>query len=240
MVSTLEREDHHILLEQARQLLAERGLFRGIGSREQEALFARIHVRHFAAGETIFLKGAPGDNMLAVLSGRVRIGVNSADGRGIVFAVINTGEVFGEIALLDGKERTADAIAVTASNLAILDRRDVLGVLEKYPATWSCIVTVLCDHLRRTSDQLAEVALLPLPARLAKVLLRQMVQDTPPQPGQYRVELVQRELGELVGGTRESVNKCLRAWQDEGILVIKKGKIIITNRSAMEEMVEQS
>jgi CRP-like cAMP-binding protein len=236
----LEREDNRILLERARRLLTEHGLFRGIGPREQAELFSRIRVHQFSAGETIFLKGSPGDNMLAVLSGSVRIGVDSPDGRGLVFAVLHSGDVFGEIALLDGKERTADAIAMSASSLAILDRRDVLSFLERYPIAWPYIVSVLCDHLRRTSDQLAEVALLQLPVRLARVLIRLMVQDSPSKPGQYRIDLVQRELGELVGGTRESVNKSLRTWQDQGILVIKKGRIIVTDRTALETLIERA
>ena len=100
-------------------------------------------------------------------------------------------------------------------------------------------MTVLCDHLRRTSDQLAEVALLPLPARLAKVLLRQMVQDTPPKPDNTVSSWFNENLeSSLVEHGRASTNA--PRLQDEGILVIKKGKIIITNRSAMEEMVEQS
>jgi CRP/FNR family cyclic AMP-dependent transcriptional regulator len=98
--------------------------------------------------------------MLAVLSGNVQIGVASADGRALVHAIVLPGELFGEIALLDGKERTADATAVTACSLAILDRSDILSLLERYPSAWSYIVAVLCDRLRKTNEHLAEVALL--------------------------------------------------------------------------------
>ena len=113
-------------------------------------------------------------------------------------------------------------------------------MLEHYPAAWAYIVSVLCERLRRTSDQLTEVALLHLSERLAKVLLRMMTEDTPAKPGRFRVQLLQRELGELIGATRESVNKCLRSWQSDGILTIEKGRIIITNRAALEQLIEQS
>ena len=179
--------------------------------------------------------------MMALLSGNVRISVDSADGRALVLAILHPGEVFGEIALLDGKKRTADATAMNACSLAILDRREVLSFLERYPGAWSYVVAVLCDRLRKTNEQFAEVALLQIPVRLAKVLLRMVEEDPHAKPGQkaYRIELSQRELGDIVGATRESVNKCLRSWQSDDIVVIEKGLITITNRKSLEELAEQ-
>src|SRR5690349_839930 len=98
-----------IQLEEARRLLAECSLFRGLRSDERNSLVARAHVRNFTAGENIFLMDSPGDSMLAVLSGSVRISVPSPEGKEIVLAILHAGEVFGEIAVLDGKGRTADA-----------------------------------------------------------------------------------------------------------------------------------
>jgi CRP/FNR family cyclic AMP-dependent transcriptional regulator len=178
--------------------------------------------------------------MMAVLRGSVRIGVNSAEGRGIVLAILHPGEVFGEIALLDGKERTADAVAMTACSIAVLGRRDILDFLERYPAGWPYVVSVLCDRLRRTDEHLTEVALLQIPVRLAKALLRVMADDPQAKLGHkvYRMRLLQRELGELIGVTRESVNKCLHSWQRNGILLIEKGQITITDREALEDVAE--
>jgi CRP/FNR family transcriptional regulator, cyclic AMP receptor protein len=229
-------------VEDARRLLGESGLFRGLGPDGRAALFARVRIRNFTAGEVIFVKGAPGDNMIALLSGNVRISVDSADGRALVLAILLPGEVFGEIALLDGKERTADATAMSACSLAILDRREVLSFLERYPSAWSYIVAVLCDRLRKTDEQLADVALLQIPVRLAKVLLRMVASELQVKPGQkaYRIQLSQRELGNIVGATRESVNKCLHSWQSDGIVFIEKGMITITNRKSLEELVEQA
>src|SRR6266568_6074619 len=120
-------------LEDARRQLADCVLFRGLMADERDAIVGRARMRHFAAGETIFLMGSPGDGMIAVLSGTVRISVPSPEGREIVLAIFQPGEVFGEIALLDGKERTADARAMTACELAILERRDVFAFLERKP-----------------------------------------------------------------------------------------------------------
>jgi CRP/FNR family cyclic AMP-dependent transcriptional regulator len=153
----LELETDRRLVEEARRLLDACWLFRSLGPDERKALFGRvrIRIRNFAAGETIFLKGSPGDHMVAVVSGNVRISVATANGQMLVLAVLAPGELFGEIALLDGKERTADAAAVTACSLAILDRTEILSFLERHPNVWPFIVEVLCDRLRKNDEHLA-------------------------------------------------------------------------------------
>ena len=156
----------------ARRLLSECILFCELGAEEQKELFTRIHTRTYSAGQTIFRMGSPGDSMMAVLSGSVRISVPSSEGREILLAILQQGEVFGEIALLDNKERTADATALAPCHLAILDRRDVMAFLDAHPKIWPKIVEVLCARLRNTDQHIAELALLQLPTRLAKVMLR--------------------------------------------------------------------
>jgi thioredoxin reductase (NADPH) len=157
----LELETDRRLIEDARRLLGECVLFRGLGPDEKKALFDSVHVRirNFAAGETIFLKGSPGNQIMAVLSGTVRISVASADGKALVLAILVPGEVFGEIALLDGKERNADATAVIECSLATLDRSEILAFLERHPGAWPHIVAILCDRLRKMNEHLADVAL---------------------------------------------------------------------------------
>jgi CRP/FNR family transcriptional regulator, cyclic AMP receptor protein len=236
----LEREADRHLVDDGRRLLSECVLFRGFAAPERHTLFSRIRVRTFAAGKTIFLMGSPGDTLMAVLSGNVRISVPSHEGRELVLAILSPGEVFGEIALLDGKQRTADATAITKCSLAVLERREILSFFERHPAAWSNIVNVLCDRLRRTDEHLTEVAFLQLPARLAKALLRGMSGEGRLRVGQdaNRIQLSQRELGNLVGAARESVNKCLRGWQDKGIISIKEGIITIKDRAALEDLAQ--
>src|SRR5712675_91434 len=196
-------------LEDARRLLGECALFRGLRSDERNTLVARAHVRKFAAGKNIFLMDSAGDSMMAVLSGDVRISVPSPEGKEIVLAILHPGELFGEIAVLDGKGRTADARGLTACSIAVLDRRDVVAFFERHPGAWPKLVEVLCDRLRRTDQHLAEMALLEIPLRLAKVLLRMLV-DREASPSAPKIALSQRELGNIVGASRESVNKCLK------------------------------
>ncbi len=224
--------------EDARRLLADCILFRDLVTGERDAVVARARIRHFAADEAIFLMGSPGSSMMAVLRGTVRISVPSPEGREVVLAILQPGEVFGEIALLDGKERTADARAITACDLAVLERRDVMDFLRRQPDAWPRLVEVLCDRLRASDLQMAELAMQPLPVRLAKVLLRMAHSETLERPAD-RVEVSQRELGNIVGAARESVNKCLSEWQRSGCVRIERTSITISDRAILEQTAEQ-
>ena len=228
-------------LEEARRLLSNCILFRGLKAEERDAIVNRTRTRTLKAGETIFAMGSPGDNMMAVLSGTIRISVPAPDGKELVLAILQPGEVFGELAVLDGKERSADATAENPCTLAILDRRDILSFLEHHPAAWLQLVTVLCERLRRADQQLAEVALLQLPARLAKTMLRLTNAEARSKalPGKPTITFSQRELANMVGGTRERVNKCLAAWQREGVVHMSGGTITISNMPALELISEQ-
>jgi CRP-like cAMP-binding protein len=227
-------------LDDARRLLGECVLFRGLAADDRHSLVARARVKNYGAGDTIFLMGSVGDSMMAVLTGNIRISVPSPDGKEIVLTIVQPGEFFGEIALLDGKERTADAKAMTPCSLAILERRDVIAFLERYPALWLRVIEVLCDRLRRTDQHIAEVALLELPVRLAKALLRMAIVKQKPGGGSTapQVQLSQRELGNIVGATRESVNKCLREWQRSGMVRIEESLITIADKDALQELAE--
>jgi CRP/FNR family cyclic AMP-dependent transcriptional regulator len=227
-----------ITIDKARRTLGECVLFRGLNPKERTDLAARARMRNFSAGETIFLMGASGDSMMAVLDGNVRISVPSPEGKEIVLAIIQPGEVFGEIAVLDGKERTAEATAMTDCTLAVLERRDVMAFLESNPTGWPRLVDLLCARLRHSDRQIAEMAFLQLPVRLAKALLRMadMAAGLAGARAGARIRLTQRELGNIVGMTRESVNKCLREWQREGIIRVDDNAIVIVKRDELEEV----
>jgi CRP/FNR family cyclic AMP-dependent transcriptional regulator len=226
-------------LKRARQLLGNCVVFSGLSADERAAVVARARIRTINAEETIFALGSPGDQMMALLRGTVRISVPSFEGRELLLAIIRPGEVFGELAVLDGKERSADAIAESPCTLAILDRHDILSFFERNPSAWPKLVKVLCQRLRHTDQVFAEVALLQLPAKLAKSMLRLLDLDRTLAPRKGPViHYSQRELANMVGGTRESVNRCLRNWQRNGIVQITEGSIIITNRPALEQMAE--
>src|SRR5215813_11629069 len=211
-------------LKDACYLLLNSSLFGGLRPGERAEVVALARVRTFNAGETVFAIGSPGDQMMALLSGTIRISVPSSGGKELLLAVIQPGEVFGELAVLDGKERSADAVAETACTVAVLDRRDILSFFERNPSAWPSLVKVLCQRLRDTNQAFAEVAFLQLPVRLAKALLRVVNLAGGRAPGKpSKIRFSQRELANMVGGTRESVNKCLGNWQRTGLVRISKG-----------------
>jgi CRP-like cAMP-binding protein len=210
-------------------------LFRSLPDAQRSELIARTRIRPFEQGDTIVSMGAEGDCLMVVLSGRVRISVVSPDGREMVLAILEAGEVFGEIAVLDGKERTADAIAHTHCTVAVLDRRDLLFVLKEGPEGWLGIVEMLCARLRTTDQQIAEIALLDLPARLASALLR-IATPAADEVSKLQVSMSQRQLGEMVGASRESVNKCLGQWQRAGLLQISGTIVTILNQTGLQRL----
>lgn len=224
--------------EDGRRLLQACGLFRGLDDTTRRELTARAHRRRYASGDVIFHSGSPGESMMAVLAGTVRINVPSQQGKEIVLAELGAGEVFGEIAVLDGKERTADCVALTNCDLMVLERGDILRFLERHPDVVLKLLGVLCDRLRKTDERIAEIAFLELPVRLAKALLRAGAASA--RTGETRREiklgLSQRQLGSMIGGARESVNRCLRDWHRRGIIRLTEGWIIIVAPDALQEI----
>ena len=129
-----------VTVETARRLISECVLFRGLSSDQRSMLVRSAHLRSLGAGDTIFLTGDPGDSMMAVLTGTVRMSAPSPDGKELILSLMQPGEFFGELALLDGNERSADAKAMTDCTLAILNRRDACSSSTGIPSVgpvWS-------------------------------------------------------------------------------------------------------
>ena len=188
-------------------------------------------------GDVIFRVGSPGDIMMAVITGTVRIVATSPQGKEIVLGDLKAGEVFGEIALLDGGERSADAVALTNCELVALERRDMMAALQRNPEACLRLLEVVCKRLRETDERITEIAFFDLPVRLAKVLLRTAARPAASaRPASAKVALSQRELGNMIGGTSESVNRCLRDWQRRGIIRLAKGWIILEDPPALTEL----
>lgn len=205
------------LAESGRRLLGKCALFSALDERARQELVSHAQPRSFAAGEPIFHAGAPGQSMMAVLAGTVRISLPAVKGKEIILADLPAGELFGEIALLDGKGRSADARALTKCELLVLERRDVVPFLEHNPAACMKLMEMLCARIRRSDERMSDIAFFDLPARLAKTLLHYPAQG--PRPA--RLSLSQAELADMASSTRENVNRCLREWQRRGILELK-------------------
>jgi CRP/FNR family transcriptional regulator, cyclic AMP receptor protein len=196
-----------------------------LGPRVIERLTSYAHIKTVAAGTTIFERGDPGDCLFAVCAGTIRISNRSSDGRDAVFNLINAGGIFGEIALLDGRERTADAQAVTDCDLMVINRRDFIPMVSGEPDLALKLIEVLCERIRHTSEQVEDILFLDLPARLAKTLLW-LAANSKLAEGR-KVSITQREIGQIIGMTRESTNKQLRTWQELNWIKLERGSIIV-------------
>ena len=211
-------------------------LFGQLGSDAIDRLASYSHTKSAKAGTTIFAKGDPGNSLFAVCSGTVKISNRSSEGKDAVFNLINAGEIFGEIALLDGHPRTADAQAVTNCDLMVIDRRDFTPMVAGNPEIALKLIEVLCARLRRTSEQVEDVIFLDLPTRLAKTLLSLSKSAKPSE--RRRVSITQREIGQIIGMSRESTNKQLRVWEDRHWIRLERGGVVILNPGPLVAIAE--
>ena len=188
-------------------------------------------------GATIFSKGDPGSSLFAVISGTVKISISSPGGRNAILNLIGAGEIFGEIALLDGRSRTADATASSNCELFTIDRREFIPFVQSQPVLAMKFIELLCTRLRWTSDQVEQVILQNLPGRLASALLR-LTEKHKSGPQGRAIAITQQEISEMVGMTRESINKQLRAWAARGWVRLEHGAIVVLKAEPLQALVD--
>jgi CRP/FNR family transcriptional regulator, cyclic AMP receptor protein len=188
-------------------------------------------------GAAIFSKGDPGTSLFAVISGTVKISISSADGRSAIFNLIGAGEIFGEVALLDGLARTADATANTNCEIFVIDRREFLPFVKSQPELAMKFIELLCTRLRWTSDQVEQVILQDLRGRLASALLR-LTEKHKLAPGGRTIAVTQQEISEMVGMTRESINKQLRVWAARNWVRLEHGAIVVLDAEPLRALIE--
>jgi CRP/FNR family cyclic AMP-dependent transcriptional regulator len=206
-----------------------------------EQLSTRVRRVRYSANEFIFRKNDEGGSLMVIASGRVKIVSVSHNGTEVLLNIIERGEVFGEIALLDGKPRSADAIAATETELISLHRSDYLPVLYKNPESVSQMTSILCDRVRHTSAFVEATVFLDASSRLL-----QGMKDLAEHYGRPEVDRVgiriehglsQQELGESVGLTRVSINRHLSAWRERGLIQDGRGYIVVRDMSKLEAAV---
>ena len=225
--------------DEKRKIFERHFLFGKLSANEIDALISYARVERYRAGREIFAKGSPGQSLMAVLRGSVKISSFSDSGNAIVFRIFNAGEIFGEIAVLDGEERSADATALTDCELLVLNRRDLLPVLEKRADLCMILLRVLCRRLRTTTEQVEDVMFRHLESRVAKALV-QLAESTGFHGGSspsVALHVSQRELGNMAAGSRESVNKHLQTWHRQGLIDLSKGSIMIRDVEAIKRLI---
>jgi CRP/FNR family transcriptional regulator, cyclic AMP receptor protein len=225
--------------DEKREIFERHFLFGKLYANEIDALISYARVERYRAGREIFAKGSPGQSLMAVLRGSVKISSLSDSGKEIVFEIFNGGEIFGEIAVLDGEARSADATALTDCELLVLNRRDLLPVLKNRVDLCMMLLKILCRRLRATTEQVEDIMFRHLESRVAKALVQLAENSSPHGVRNPSVELhvPQRELGNMAGGSRESVNKQLQAWCRQGLIELSKGSIMIRDIEAIRRLI---
>jgi CRP-like cAMP-binding protein len=218
-----------ISLPERAALLRRHPLFKEIDPKISDRLAAHAKTRSVARGATIFVKGDAGTCLFAVVSGAVQVIAGSSEGKSAMFNRIGAGDIFGEIALLDGQPRTADAIAFTDCRLMIIERRDFLPLLRDFPDVAIKLLELLCSRLRRTSEQVEDLMFLDLKGRLTKALLR-LANESEDGTG---ITVSQADLSQMIGMSREMINKQLQAWARDGFIEVERRRIVLLRPDAL-------
>jgi len=212
-------------------------LFRGLAPPALERIASLATQRHYGEGEIVCSQGDPGDALHAVVTGRIRISSGAPDGREIFLNIMEPGDSFGEIALLDGGTRTATAVAMVPSELVSLRRDHLFALLEREPQVALELLRLCGERLRWTSGLLEDAALLDAPARLAKRLLILAELHGKRSKDGVTLRLSQEDLASFLGITRQAVNQQLQAWKGRGWVGLSRGVIVVRDEPAIRSRV---
>ena len=201
-------------------LLGETAIFGPLTQADRLAVAAQMLKTEYRPSQTVFARGDAGRNVYLVVSGCVRLSVFSVEGRLLSFKHANAGDIFGEIAALDGQPRTADAVALTRVVAMTLAKEPFDKLLESNPRVARAAIAWLCQRLRDTSAQAEAIALHPVEVRLARYLLSRLMPasaaDTAGGKATVELGISQGELAPLIGASRQKVNAALGLLEDAG------------------------
>jgi len=217
------------------EVLRKAGLFQGVAPEDVGALGNQFEVIEAPRGTTLFQEGEPGDSLYIVLEGKVKLGRRSSDGRENLVAVMGPADQFGELSLFDPGPRTATAVVVTDARLARLPKQALQTWVQERPQIAIQLLHVIARRLRRTNTMLADLIFVDVPGRVAKQLLLLAQKFGSVDSGQLRVthDLTQEELAQLVGASRETVNKALADFASRGWLRLEGKSVVILDRERL-------
>ncbi len=201
-------------------------------------LMNECKARTCPAGSLIFKLGEAGDWMGAILAGRVRISLQSIEGKDMFLSMFERGEIFGERALLDGLPRGADAYAEEETTFLVIPKERIMPLLFQYPEAMFCIVQILCNRLLRYTETMQLYALGNLPCRIANCLLSLAHTYSEQVDGKtiIRAGLSQSDIAQKTASTRESVNRQLKTFASQGLIELKNDSIIILDQAGLQKI----
>lgn len=227
-------------MTQIKQLLATNAWISELPEAVVDELAARAQLRRLADGELLYARGDEPTGLYGVISGRVRISATSLEGKEVTVTWFEPGDWLGEISIFDGLPRISDAFAVGETEVLVLARAVIQDLLARQPELYAPFVKILCGKLRMALHYMADMMFLPLSGRLAKRLL-DLARDygQPHEQGiLITLHLPQDELGRMLGTSRQSVSKELKALEAKGLVSLAYGKVVVSDVDGMKALVE--
>jgi CRP-like cAMP-binding protein len=206
-------------------------LFTALDEAAAVSLRASMDTVKIAKGSILFKEGDDGEHLYVIIDGKLKLGTSSGDGRENLLSILGPGEMFGELSLFDPGPRTSTATAVTDAKLLSLGHEKVIPWLKQNPEVSLQLLTRLSQRLRRTNEAVGDLVFSDVPGRVAKALidLGDRFGKTTPEGLLVNHDLTQEELAQLVGASRETVNKALADFAGRGWLKLDGRSVLITD-----------
>ncbi|CDP86177.1 MULTISPECIES: cAMP-activated global transcriptional regulator CRP [Mycolicibacterium] len=213
------------------EVLARAGIFQGVSPDAVAALVRQLEPVTFRRTEVVFTEGEPGDTLYIITAGKVKIGRKSVDGRDSLITLMGPSDMFGELAIFDPGPRTSTVTALTEVKAVVMSRTVLRSWIADRPEIAEQLLRVLARRLRRTNDNLSDLIFTDVPGRVAKQLLYLAQRFGSRDGTALRVdhELTQEEIAQLVGSSRETVNKALSDFAQRGWIRVQGRSILIDN-----------
>ena len=213
--------------------LSKTRFFTELDHEQLNDIASQMRDQRFRSGERIFARGDKGEHVYLVMDGRVRLSVINSDGRELTFSHAQIGELFGEIAVLDGSPRSANAMAISDTHLKSLSRSQFKAIQQTYPQISTSIIELLCERMRGLSNHAEGISLFSIEIRLARYMLSELERQAN-SDSRIVFDITQSELGLLLGASRPKINFALSALQDSGA-IRRDGNTIHCDKTLLEQ-----
>ncbi len=221
-------------------LLRQVPLFRSLRAEDSRHIAALLQKHILRKGDVLFRNGEEGHSLYMITAGKIKIVRQSRDGDEMILAVLSAGDFCGEMALLDGMPRSADAVAIEETHLYGLNRKDFLAYVMNNETAVRAILAALSKRLRKADDSLEDIFFLHVGARLAKKLIELAVTNgfREGESGPIKLSVTQKDLAGMIGATRESVNKELRVLREKSLISLAGSVILIHDMAALKKRLQ--
>ena len=218
-------------MEGVQDILSRAGIFQGVDPVAVQHLIEQMETVRYPRGTTIFDEGEPGDRLYIITSGKIKLARHAPDGRENLLTVMGPSDMFGELSIFDPGPRTSSAVCVTEVTAATMNSDMLKQWVADHPAIAQQLLRVLARRLRRTNANLADLIFTDVPGRVAKTLLQLANRFGVQEGGALRVnhDLTQEEIAQLVGASRETVNKALATFAHRGWIRLEGKSVLIVD-----------